>query len=348
MIKLNPLTKTIICIGTGGVGKTTMAAALAMGWAHEGRRVLVLTIDPSLRLAQALGIQPNGQIQQVTDRLDATTLNHETIFKEFILKSAQNVMAKTDINKLLNNKLYQQLSTQLSGSQDFTSLYQLNEFVASQKYDLVILDTPPAQHTWGFLKAPEKISQLFNEGITQWFRDADQKNVSLFKKVFNLGTQQVLKALELLTGAQFITELSLFFTAIQKWQTPLEQKVLECQKILSANTTEFILVTAMDSSRISEAKRLSQDIQKQGYNLSRLIINRVPSWLPQNEAPLSASTNLDQSLIPQYVTYYKQLHEQLLLVKNNFHGNLQVYKSYELVHNEINAEYLLQIYKNLV
>lgn len=337
MIQIGATTKTIICIGTGGVGKTTMAASIASGLSEQ-KKVLVLTIDPSLRLAQALGIKPDGEVYKVKENLFACTLNHEKAFKEFVLKAASSTASKADVEKLLNNKLYHQLSTQLSGSQDFSSLFKLSEFVHSKEYDIVILDTPPAQHTWNFLHAPEKLGQLFNEGVAQWFRDPDQKDIGFFKRILNTGTAQILKVLESLTGSEFVKELSIFFKAIQRWQAPLEKQVAECHKILTAKSTEFILVTALDPSRISEALRLSSDIEKQGYNLKSIIINRVPAWIKED---VSAGPLL------RYVKYLKALETRLLSSKSKFSSHLKVYKSQELSHNQLHVENLSDIYHNI-
>lgn len=342
MIKIGAHTKTLICIGTGGVGKTTMAAALATGFAESGKKVLVLTIDPSQRLAQALGIKANGDVYQVQTNLFACTINHEKAFNEFVLKAANK--SKDDLKsaeKLLNNKLYKQLSTQLSGSQDFSSLFKLNEYVQSGVYDLVILDTPPAQHTWHFLHAPEKIAQLFNEGVAHWFRDPSAQKTGFFKKVLNMGTAQVLKALEMLTGSEFIKELSLFFQAVQKWQEPLEKQVWDCHKLLTSPATEFILVTALDPSRISEAIRLSSEIDKQGYNLKSVIINRVPAWSAQKP------TEVHSGLVQGYLQYLKKLENQLTGSKSKFGSHLKVYKSYELSQNQIHVKYLKEIYNHI-
>jgi len=348
MISFNQNTKTIISIGTGGVGKTTLSAAFAVGLAAQGKKILVLTIDPSQRLAQALGIKSDGEIYQVQHsaiqahggQLFATTLNHQKVFKEFIFKAAGQSMIASDVEKLLQNKLYQQLSTQLSGSQDFTSLYQLNQYVNSGEYDIVILDTPPAQHTWGFLTAPEKLARLFNEGVSQWFRDADQKNVGLFKKILNVGTQQVLRALESLTGSEFIKELALFFIAVQKWQSPLEKQVWDCHRLLISKKTEFVLVTALDSSRISEAQKLSQEIAKQGYNLSSIVINRVPTI---TRYAVSSTTGL----VFQYVNYLKTLENQLLHTRSRFGSDLQVYKSLELSNNDVHVQDLKNLFSHI-
>lgn len=337
MIKVAATTKTIICIGTGGVGKTTMAAAMASGLSEE-KKVLVLTIDPSLRLAQALGIKPDGEIYKVKNNLFACTLNHEKAFHEFVLKAANHSASSEEVDKLLNNKLYKQLSTQLSGSQDFSALFKLNEYVQSKEYDIVILDTPPAQHTWNFLHAPEKIGQLFNEGVAQWFRDPEQKDTSFFKRVLNTGTTQVLKVLENLTGSEFVKELGIFFRAIQRWQTPLEKQVGDCHKLLTAKTTEFVLVTALDPSRITEALRLSAEIEKQGYNLKSIIINRVPLWIKEE---------VTAGPVVRYVKYLKALEAKLLGSKSKFGAHLKVYKSHEVSHNQMHVENLSDIYHRI-
>ena len=334
MIQLQPNTKTLICIGSGGVGKTTMAASIGVGMAAAGKKVLVLTIDPSLRLAQALGIKTDGEIHQVKmpnakGELWSCVIDHKKTFDWFI----ENAAGHTDVTGLLQNRLYQQLSGRLSGSQEFTSLISMYRYVSSGTYDLVILDTPPSQHTWNFLKAPEKISALFNEGVASWFRQGNGESKSLFKKFINLGTAQVLKALETLTGSYFMKELSAFFQAIQKWQGPLESYVMNCHRLLVSADTEFILVTALDSSRITEAQKLSREIQKQGYRLTSVIVNRVPGWV---ESEKSSGSPRVQELI----LYYQSLENDLQSRLGQFKNSLKVYKCFELRQNNEDVELL--------
>lgn len=343
MFKIAKATKTLICIGTGGVGKTTLAASLGVGFANEGKKVLVLTIDPSQRLAQALGIKMDGELHQVRvsgkGQLWSCVINHQTTFEYFIRAgSNQNNEA---VDQLLKNRLYQQLSGRLSGSQDFTSLVSLYRYVSSEDYDLVILDTPPSQHTWNFLRAPEKISNLFNEGIAKWFRDIDGEKTGVFKKILNLGTAQVLKALETLTGSQFIKELSAFFQAIQKWQKPLENYVMNCHRLLTSSATEFVLVTALDPSRLAEAQKLSREIKTQGYQLTSLIINRVPIWLNTN-------TNGDSARINELLAYYKSLESDLYDRLTHFKNQLKVYKCKELRQNSEDVTSLQNNYNEIV
>ena len=328
MMTLLPTTKTIICIGSGGVGKTTIAASLGTGFANAGKKVLVLTIDPSQRLAQALGIKTDGELHRVTlnhsgkGELWSCVIDHKKSFEWFL----RNASGEADIGALLKNRLYQQLSGRLSGSQEFTSLISLHRFVSSNEYDLVILDTPPSQHTWSFLRAPEKIAALFNEGVASWFRQPDAAKKGVLKKILSLGTAQVLKALETLTGSLFMKELSAFFQAIQKWQGPLEKYVLNCHRLLVSSETEFILITALDSSRITEAQKLSREIQKQGYRLTSVIINRIPQWIHSEKSTKSVR-------ITELIRYYESLENDLQGRLNQFKNSLKVYKCFELRQN---------------
>lgn len=355
MIRLRSSTRTLICIGSGGVGKTTMSASLAAGLAAAGQKVLVLTIDPSRRLAEALGIRTDGELYRVAlppgtaSRVDAKNaggelwscvIDHRKTF-EWFLKNASGQDAES-VNRIMQNRLYQQLSGRLSGSQEFTSLVSLYRFVSSGEYDLVILDTPPSQHTWNFLKAPEKIAALFNEGVASWFRgpgDADRRGV--FKKMLNLGTTQVLKALETLTGSLFMKELSAFFQAIQKWQGPLESYIMNCHRLLAAPETEFILVTALDSARIVEAQKLSREIQKQGYRLTGVIINRIPEWVSKQHGQAPPRLN-------EILNYYKSLESDLQSRLSQFKHGLNVYKCPELRQNSDDVATLLENYKRIL
>lgn len=354
MIKISEKTNALVCIGSGGVGKTTLAASVALGQAALGRKVFILTIDPSLRLAQALNFKTDGKVYAIETpeiknsggALQTSVLQHENVFTEFFIEACSSQpSAEKDIQKIKNNKLFRQLSTQLGSSQDFTAIYKLNQLVRSGHYDLVVLDTPPAQHTWQFLQAPEKIAQLFNEGVAQWFRESQDKK-GLVKRVLNLGTRQVLKALETLTGSEFLMELSLFFQAIQKWQGPLEKQVLDCHKLLVSDTTHFLLVTGLDSSRMKEAQLISQEIIKEGYKLTSLVLNRFPDWALQNDLDSAASSS-NQVRLNELRKYYKRLTSEVAVHQKNFQKNLVLYKSAELRQSDVNINGLLKMYSEI-
>lgn len=329
-----------------------MAASIGVGFANSGKKVLVLTIDPSKRLAQALGLKPDGNLHKVSlpdaksgGELWSCVIDHQKAFEDFIRDGARGVASSVEIEKLLKNKLYLQLSGRLSGSQEFTSLITLYRYVTSEKYDLVILDTPPAQHTWSFLKAPEKIAQLFNDGITKWFRQ-DDGSTSVFKKILNAGTTQVLKALEMLTGSEFIQELSAFFAAIQTWQKPLENYVMNCHRLLISKDTEFVLVTGLDPSRLKEADKLSREIRTQGYRLTSVIINRVPEWLA--DVPKEILKGDSQSRLHQWIRYYQSLEDALQLRIKSFTSQQAVYKCYEFGQNKGHVQQLKENFDRLI
>lgn len=277
--------KILVCVGSGGVGKTTAASALAVWAAEEGFRVLVLTVDPSQRLKTTMGIGTSDEIvrvplDNVTGELWASVINPKKTFDEFVLRASRRSEAA---QKLLNNRLYIQLSTTLSGSQEFTALEKLYSAHESQKYDLIVLDTPPTKHAIDFLEAPEKLSALFTESIVKWFREPEG---NVLVRLMHSGTKQVLKALETLTGSEFMRELSEFFQNIQNWQSQLEGRISEVHRLLVSPNTHFLLVSSLDMAKIKEAQFFAREIKKGGYQLSAMIINRaMPFWMNSPPGP---------------------------------------------------------------
>lgn len=275
--------KILVCAGSGGVGKTTVAASLGVAAAQSGLKVLVLTIDPARRLANALGLGSGDifEATQVPDQsypgnLSAMMVEPQVVFDDFIRRSAPN---KEVTEKLLANSLYRQLSTTLSGSQEFTSLELLLTAHQSGKYDLIILDTPPAQHAIDFLRSPEKIYSLFQKSITQWFIRSGDESQGFFRKVFNKGTRLALDALEKITGEGFIRELSGFFENMAELQKIVSERSLMVHQLLSAQETGFVLVTAIDEAKLNEAGLFNEDLKKTGAHLSYLVVNRAfPQW----------------------------------------------------------------------
>lgn len=277
LVDLLKKNKVLICVGSGGVGKTTVSAALGVKAAECGLRVLVMTIDPAQRLKVALGLGASGgqkirvPEQHYSGEIFASLLNAEEIFREFVFSAAND---KSKAEKLTQNRLYQQLSTTLSGSQEFTSLLQLSRMVEADEFDLVILDTPPAQHAIDFLEAPEKISALFKETIVRWFI-GEWENANFIKKIISRGTQTVLSALELITGSQFMIELNDFFKSVGAVQAKINEYSEGVRQILKRESTGFLLVTGFDEAKLIEAGQLKDYLEGSGYHLRGAIINRA-------------------------------------------------------------------------
>jgi anion-transporting ArsA/GET3 family ATPase len=268
----------IVCAGSGGVGKTTMSSTLGVWAAQQGQKVLVLTIDPAKRLANALGLDSTefnkpGQVQglNAAGELHASMIDSQAIFDSFI----RNCAPSEDVaNRLYKNSLYRQLSTTLSGSQEFTSLEALLQARESGNYDLIILDTPPSQHAIDFLRAPERIFALFQKSITQWFIKGSG-DVSFLRKLVNQGTKTALSALEAVTGSRFIHELSDFFESMAELQGQVGQRSIQVHRLLSSEKTGFVLITGLDRAKLVEAEKFQRDLKTAGATLSMVLVNRA-------------------------------------------------------------------------
>lgn len=331
--------KILVCAGSGGVGKTTVAASLGVAAAQKGKKVLVLTIDPARRLANALGLK-SGEIyhatkvpdQNFSGELFAMMVEPQAVFDDFIRKSAPN---KSVTEKLMQNTLYRQLSTTLSGSQEFTSLELLLTAHQSGEYDLIILDTPPAQHAIDFLQSPEKIYSLFQKSITQWFVRSGE-DAGFLKNMFNKGTKLALDALEKITGEGFISELSGFFENMAELQKSVSERSLMVHQLLSAKETGFVLVTAIDEAKLHEAENFHLDLQKTGAHLSYLVVNRAfPLWAESvNEDEVSEQQqSVAQGINAFYQkvkTYYGKKDAHVVRLSEALGSALPVYQIPEL------------------
>lgn len=280
--------KVIVCAGTGGVGKTTVSASLGVLAAKKGIKTLVLTIDPARRLASALGMDQSDEISKVPleakAELWAGMIHAEKIFEDFVRNTAPNAAAA---ERLIRNPLYQQMATTLSGSQEFTSLERVLSALESNQFELVILDTPPSQHAIDFLRAPQKIYNLFQDSVTKWFVKSESSS-DFLSKIFNQGTRTALSALQKLTGAKFIDELSDFFESIAALQVKVRERSIRLHQMLSSSETGFFLITGADEVKLKEASEFKKALQREGHHFSGIVLNRtLPQWVLKRPEHLS-------------------------------------------------------------
>lgn len=328
MLKALQDAKVLVCIGTGGVGKTTVAAGLAWHQAKRGKRVLVLTVDPSQRLKTTMGLNVTGEWVEIknpqfTGQLSASVMDVRKTFDRFIRKATQE---SPEAERILQNRLYQQLTTHLGGSQEFTALENLYQATSSGQFDLVILDTPPAQHAIDFLEAPEKLARIFTEGVARWFRDPKGKGENFWLGLVQTGTRQVLRGLEMLTGSEFMGELSEFFRHIHSWQGQLEKRAIEAHRLLVHPQTHFVLVTAFDEGKLQESLQFAKTIRKQGYHLSNAIVNRVyPDWIEDDRN----SESRDPFYL-QFREYYEQRRQRVAAFRQESGSDFSILEIPEL------------------
>jgi anion-transporting ArsA/GET3 family ATPase len=213
--------RILVCVGSGGVGKTTTAATLALAAARRGKRTLVLTIDPARRLANSLGLASLGhQVQEVdralvrkgapkaTGELHAMMLDQKQAFDEVVAKHAKDPAA---VKRILANPVYAQISGSLAGAQEYAAMAKLHDFDQSGNYDLIVVDTPPTAHALDFLDAPRKLSEAIDSPAIDWFRKLQGEGGSRWSIVGKSGSF-IIKRLAKFVGSKFIDDLSVFFT----------------------------------------------------------------------------------------------------------------------------------------
>jgi anion-transporting ArsA/GET3 family ATPase len=230
--------KVIVACGAGGVGKTTTSAAVALSAAKAGRRVLVLTIDPAKRLAQALGIREHmrhptplsretlAEAGITTGSLDAWMLNPDVVFESLVHRMAPT---KAQAERVLSSRLFKHLSELVAGMQEYTAAEALYDLSTSGRYDLVVLDTPPARNALDFLEAPGKLARFLDERIISLFLPTTAKG--LFKKAQELiGT-----VFARVFGAEFFSELQEFLAAFTGMFGPMRAHAEGVRKLLTSD-----------------------------------------------------------------------------------------------------------------
>lgn len=297
-----------------------MASAIAVRASQLGKRTLVLTVDPAKRLATALGLDISSADDHkvpLDGNLFAAVIDSKKVFDQFILTHGKQADV---IARIMKNGLYQQMSTTLAGSQEFTALERLLQAVESEKYDLVVLDTPPTKHAVDFLTAPQRINSLFQDTITRWFMSPGDKPLGFFGKLVGHGTRVALKSLETLTGAQFIEELVDFFSAVRAVQQELRDRSEKVHQLMTGPSTKFIVVTSFDAAKLMEAKYLQGELDRLGYRLEGAIINRAfPEGLDDHE--LEKPAEVDSASYEKVLGFYKKFKE--------YHGSrYQLYEDF--------------------
>jgi anion-transporting ArsA/GET3 family ATPase len=329
-----------IFVGTGGVGKTTMAVAAGLGFAKKGQKVLVITIDPSLRLKDLLGLPSSGEVSRVQisagelpegGELWGAVLNSKRVFDHFVYRCAQD---KQSAEKLFRNKLYQKLSTSLAGSQEFTALEFLLTHVEKGLFDKVILDTPPSHHVLDFLRAPQKLSQIFQDRIAKWFKPRKEPK-GFFSRIFISGSKRALNILESLTGSEFIHELADFFDSVDDWREHIDARIQATHQLLVSKNTEFYMVLNLDRAKAMEGLSFAREIQKNGYQLKGMIVNRAsPFWQdqPQMQQELVKVPQAIRSFYDAESAYFKNRYEKIKEILEDSHvkGTGQAIKIFDV------------------
>ena len=276
--KLIQENKVIVCCGAGGVGKTTTAASLAVGAARLGRRVLVLTIDPSRRLAETLGVSRNPKEpvalpedrQQAAGirapgRLDAWMLDAKLVADESVRRFAGS---EERARPILANRVYQQATTMLAGLHEYAAMKALHGFITGGAYDLVVLDTPPSRNALDFLEAPKRLAGFLDGAIFRMFLPSKSGLIG------RAGSRLVSKVLGLAFGEEFASELSAFFESFAGLFATLNADLIDVRARLTQPDTAFLLVTTPSDAAVTEAHFFHERILQLGLPFRGFVLNR--------------------------------------------------------------------------
>ncbi|HVO29234.1 MAG TPA: ArsA family ATPase [bacterium] len=278
--------KIIVCVGSGGVGKTTTSASLALKAAQMGKKVCVLTIDPAKRLANSMGLKElgNQETRIPRDRLEsAGAVNPKGELWAMMLDTKRTwddlvgrFAADTDQrDRILANHYYQQISSALAGSQEFMAMEKLNELSESGKYDLLVLDTPPTRHALDFLDAPKKMMGFMDESVLKLFLNPGLKAGKLGLGLLKQSGAWMFKVLEKVTGFEVLRDLSDFIGSFSGMYGGFHERAAKVEALLREDVTRFLLVTSPNALTVEEAIFFYKRLIEYKMPFGGFVVNRV-------------------------------------------------------------------------
>jgi len=307
--------RVVVCAGSGGVGKTTTSAALAMGLAAEGKRVAVVTIDPARRLASALGLEELGNEPHLVDpsrlaghgievrgELWAMMLDPKRTFDELIARLAPDERAREEV---LANRIYQQISGAVAGSQEFSAVAKLYELDRSGRFDVLVLDTPPSRNALDFLDAPERLTGFFEGRALRVFLAP----TGLAARVMGRGTSVFSAVLKRLTGVDLLEDLGVFFRALGGLVDGFKERAAGVKALLRDEGTTFVVVTSPERDPVAEAIFFAGKLRDAGMPFGGLVVNRVhplDGGPPEADVDALTATLGDPSLAAKVARTYAE------------------------------------------
>ena len=272
----------IVCCGSGGVGKTTAAAALAIAAALRRRRACVVTIDPARRLADALGTsgignEPHEIAGPWPGELHVVMLDAKTTFDELVGRYARDTEQAA---RILENRLYRNLASVLSGTQEYMATEKLFELHERAEYDLIVVDTPPTRHALEFLDAPRRVESFLDNRIFRTFVAPG----SSYLRVASLAGQLVLRSIARVAGAEIVDDTLAFFAAFQGLEQGFRDRAVRVERLFAEHSTGFVLVATPRRDAIDDARFFVDELDRHHGTVDALVVNRIhPEFGPAPE-----------------------------------------------------------------
>ena len=272
--------EVVITCGSGGVGKTTAAAAIgAMAASQLGGKVLVLTVDPARRLANALGLERFGNVEtevppslfldagvEPRGQLFAAMLDTKQSWDDLVHQHAPDAETRDDI---LGNPLYQNITGKFIQSHDYIAMERLYEIHSSGRYDLIVVDTPPTRNAIDFLEAPERMADFFSSRLLRWL-------IAPYRsRLVNAASRPFINVADRILGSQFLEDIAEFFILFQTMYDGFVERAHAVERLLVDHHTSFVVVSTLESAPVEEARFFIERLAEGDYHLGAVVLNKV-------------------------------------------------------------------------
>jgi anion-transporting ArsA/GET3 family ATPase len=297
----------VVFCGSGGVGKTTTAAATALVAAAElGGRVLVLTIDPARRLADALGLESIGNVERrVPDEalrgagleprgeLFAAMLDTKASWDDLVLRHAPD---EETAYKVLGNSLYQNITARFVQSHDYIAMERLYDLHTNGRYDLIVVDTPPTRNAIDFLEAPKRMAEFFGGRLLRWLTMPYRLGGRRGARVVNFASRPFYQLADRILGSQFLQDIAEFFLSFQSMYDGFVARAEAVERLLHDRRTTFAVVTTLEGAPLREAEFFARELTRRQYPFGAVVLNRVlPEFLCSADGQAAAATLADHA-----------------------------------------------------
>ena len=263
----------IVCCGSGGTGKTTVSAAIGLAGAEQGRKACVVTIDPARRLADALGLEhldntPRRIAGDWSGELSAVMLDAKSTFDDLVVRYSQS---SEQADRILQNRLYRNLTSALSGTQEYMAMEKLYELHSEGGFDLVVVDTPPTRHALDFVDAPRRLYSFLENRV---FRLVLMPTRA-YMKAMTFAAHALLRTISRVAGSEIVEDAMTFFRAFEGMEEGFRERARRVEDLLANPGTAFVLVVAPRGDSIDEARFFARRLAEDSISVSALVVNRL-------------------------------------------------------------------------
>lgn len=297
--------RIVVCAGSGGVGKTTVSAAIALEAARRGKSTAVVTIDPAKRLADSLGLEElSSEASRIEPQvfrdagmepapLDAMMLDTKTTFDRLVHRYAKD---EKRAERIIENRFYQAISGALSGTHEYMAMEKLYELHTGGRYDLIVIDTPPTRHALDFIEAPKRLTSFLEGRLLRWFLlPAIGGGKGLFRAV-NFAAVQFLRIVKRIVGAQVLEDTAEFFANFEGMYEGFKERAQAVYDLLRQDTSAFVVVTAPSDEAVEEALFFVETLNGYGLPFGGLVVNRLHPRFDVRDHDATGSPLFDELL----------------------------------------------------